>query len=191
MHGLQLLFAAGLAAASPAVPVAANPVRSAYTTVDLKLCKQMPRRVDGEAWHCEGLPGVPVYVAADHTKYFVSAGSNAAKRRAATQTLGASNSIFAGGSARATIEWRFERRGEQQVPYAMIIRFHTSREGKRGDVLVVYKVSATETCHAAHIDALANDNAIALARSIADGNAKTFDCKREPGTLGASGRSPM
>lgn len=191
MHGLQLLFAAGLAAGSPAVPVAANPVRSAYTTVDLKVCQPIKRSGLGRAWRCEGLPGVPVYVAAQNLRHFVSVGRNPETRRAATQTLDASNSIFASGSARATIEWRFDRRGEQQVPYAMIIRFHTSRQGKRGDVLVVYKVSASETCHAAHIDALANDRAIALARTIADGNAKTFDCSREPATEGASGRSPM
>jgi hypothetical protein len=191
MAGLPFLFAAGLAAAATAVPVATNPVRSAYTTVELKVCTQIKRGGNGGAWHCPGLPGVPVYVAADHGRQFVSAGSNAKTRRAARQTLGAFNSIFTSGSERATIEWRFDRRGEQQVPYAMIIRFHTKREGVDGEVLVVYKVSATETCHAAHIDALANDNAIALARAIADAKAKIFDCRRGPGREGAIGRSPM
>jgi hypothetical protein len=191
MLQLQLLFAAGLATCSPLLLVAANPVRSAYTTLDLKVCQAIKQRGPNRAWLCEGLSGIPVYLAAKNLRHFVSAGSNAATRRAATQTLGAANSVFSSGSARATIEWRFDRRGEQQVPYAMIIRFHTSHQGKRGDVLVVYKVSAAQTCHAAHIDALANDQAIALARTIADGKAKTFDCSREPVTEGASGRSPM
>jgi hypothetical protein len=181
MLALQLLFAAGLASSSPLLPVAANPVRSAYTTLDLKVCQAIKQRGPDRAWLCEGLSGIPVYLAAKNLRHFVSA----------TQTLGAANSVFSSASTRATIEWRFDRRGEQQVPYAMIIRFHTSQQGKRGEVLVVYKVSAAQTCHAAHIDALANDQAIALARTIADGKAKTFDCSRDPVTEGASGRSPM
>jgi hypothetical protein len=72
--------------------------------------------------------------------------------------------MFEKGSTRATIEWRFDRRGERKLPYAIIVRFHTSRDGRNGDVLVVSKVSETETCHVAYIDALANPDAIALAR---------------------------
>ena len=48
------------------------------------------------------------------------------------------------------------------------MRFHTSRDGRKGDVLVVSKVSDAETCHVAYIDALANRDAIALARHVAD-----------------------
>ncbi len=71
------------------------------------------------------------------------------------------------------------------------MRFHTSRDGRRGDVLVVSKVSDAETCHVAYIDALANRDAIALARHVADRQSKSFDCSREPRTEGATGRSPM
>src|SRR5262249_3409421 len=81
-----------------------------------------------------------------------------------TQTLGAVNSMFDKGSDRATIEWRFDRRGDKQIPYAIIVRFHTSRDGRKGDVLVVSKVGLADTCHVAYIDALANSDAIALAR---------------------------
>ena len=118
-------------------------------------------------------------------------GADAQKRRAATQTLGAFNTIFEKGSDRATVEWRFNRRGERQIPYAIIVRFHTSGEGRRGDVLVVSKVSATETCHVAYIDALANQDAITLARFVADNQAKSFDCRNEPHPEGATGKSPM
>jgi hypothetical protein len=55
----------------------------------------------------------------------------------------------------------------------------------------VSKVSETETCHVAYIDALANPDAIALARQIADKQAKSFDCRQQPHTEGATGRSPM
>jgi hypothetical protein len=186
---LFVVVASAFALAPP--PAAANPVKSLYTTVDLKACKRIKRHRDGDSWRCEGLPGYPVYVAEGDLRQFVSAGPEPEKRRAASQTLGPFNSIFERGSDRATIEWRFDRRGERQIPYAIIVRFHTAVDGRRGDVLVVSKVSKSETCHVAYIDALANPDAITLARQVADGRARTFDCRREPTTEGATGRSPM
>jgi len=186
-----MVIAGCLAPAIGPAPAAANPVKSLYTTVDLKICKQVKRHRDGGAWRCGGLDDLPVYVAEGDLRQFVSVGANAEKRRAATQTLGAFNSMFEKGSTRATIEWRFDRRGERKLPYAIIVRFHTSRDGRNGDVLVVSKVSDAETCHVAYIDALANPDAIALARRIADKQAKSFDCRQQPQTQGATGRSPM
>jgi hypothetical protein len=172
-------------------PAKASPLKSLYTTIELKTCKQVRHHRDGSAWLCEGLAGLPVYVAEGDLRQFVSVGENAQKRRAATQTLGAFNTIFEKGSDRATVEWRFNRRGEKQIPYATIVRFHTSRGGRKGDVLVVSKVSSTESCHVAYIDALANQDAITLARFVADNQAKTFDCRNEPRPEGATGKSPM
>jgi hypothetical protein len=186
-----MVIAGCLAPAIGPAPAAANPVKSLYTTVDLKIYKQVKRHRDGGAWRCGGLDDLPVYVAEGDLRQFVSVGANAEKRRAATQTLGAFNSMFEKGSTRATIEWRFDRRGERKLPYAIIVRFHTSRDGRSGDVLVVSKVSDAETCHVAYIDALANPDAIALARQIADKQAKSFDCRQQPQTQGATGRSPM
>ena len=189
MRTLAAVIASALALGPP--PAAANPVKSLYTTVDLKTCKRVKRHRDGGAWRCEGLPGYPVYVAEGDLRQFVSAGPEPEMRRAASQTLGPFNSIFERGSERATIEWRFDRRGDRQIPYAIIVRFHTAVDGRKGDVLVVSKVSTNETCHVAYIDALANDDAITLARQIADGRARTFDCRGEPRAEGATGRSPM
>ncbi len=187
-----VLGMAGCAAAALGLaPAAANPVKSLYTTIELKACKQVKRHRDGGAWLCQGLAGLPVYVAEGDLRHFLSVGDNAPKRRAATQTLGAFNTIFENRSDRATIEWRFDRRGDRQIPYAIIVRFHTSQEGRKGDVLVVSKVSPTETCHVAYIDALANQDAITLARFVADNQAKAFDCRDEPHAEGATGRSPM
>jgi hypothetical protein len=190
-RGLAMVLGACLAPALGHAPAAANPVKSLYTTVELKACKQIKRHRDGGAWLCDGLAGLPVYVADGDLRQFLSVGEDAQKRRAATQTLGAFNSIFENGSDRATIEWRFNRRGERQIPYAIIVRFHTSQDGRKGDVLVVSKVSATDTCHVAYIDALANSDAITLARFVADNQAKTFDCSNEPRAEGATGKSPM
>ena len=58
-------------------------------------------------------------------------------------------------------------------------------------VLVVSKVGPADTCHVAYIDALANSDAIALARHVADTQAKAFDCRGEPRAEGAGGKSPM
>jgi hypothetical protein len=169
----------------------ANPVKSLYTTIDLSECKQVKRHRDGNAWTCEGLPGFPVYIAEGDLRHFVSVGANPDKRRAATQTLGSFNSIFEQGSHRATIEWRFDRKGDREVPYAAIIRFHTSNDAGRGDVLVVFKVMEYDTCHIAYIDALANDEPVALARRIADRESHSFNCPRMPPAEGARGKSPM
>ena len=189
--GFAMVLGGFLASALGHSPAAANPVKSLYTTVQLKTCKQVKRHRDGGAWLCEGLAGLPVYVAEGDLRQFLSVGADAPKRRAATQTLGAFNSIFENGSDRATIEWRFDRRGERQIPYAIIVRFHTAQDGRKGDVLVVSKVGAAETCHVAYIDALANSDAITLARFVADKHAKTFDCRNEPHAEGATGKSPM
>jgi hypothetical protein len=188
---LAMVLGGGVAIALGPTRAAANPVKSLYTTIQLKACKPIKRHRDGGAWLCSGLAGLPVYVAEGDLRQFLSAGQDAPKRRGATQTLGAFNSIFEKGSDRATIEWRFDRRGERKIPYAFIVRFHTSRDGRSGDVLVVSKVSATESCHVAYIDALANQDAITLARFVADKQAKAFDCRNEPHTEGATGKSPM
>jgi hypothetical protein len=52
-------------------------------------------------------------------------------------------------------------------------------------------VGPADSCHVAYIDALANSDAIALARQVADVEAKAFDCRQEPRAEGAGGKSPM
>ena len=190
MKGLSALVIA-VAGCLSAGAATANPVKSLYTTVDLRTCKKLQRHPAVRAWRCSGLAGIPVYVASGDLRQFVSVGADADKRRAATQTLGAANSIFSRGSERATVEWRFVRRGEKQLPYAVIVRFHTLSPARSGDVLVVLKVDARETCHVAYIDAEANANAIVLARHIADEKARSFDCRAEPLFQGAQGNGPM
>jgi hypothetical protein len=170
---------------------AANPVKSQYTTIDLKACKKTGRHEDGGAWLCTGLPGYPVYVAEGDLRTFVSAGPNAAKRRAAEQTLGPFNSIFAKGAQRATLEWRFDRNGNRLLPYATILRYFTKNDTGQGEVIVVSRVAGPQSCHVAYIDALATPDPIVLAHKIADETARTFDCRKQPMTAGRSGKSPM
>ena len=98
-----------VAAVGPGL-AAQHPPRSLYTTVDLKKCKSVQRPKDGDAWLCKGLPGYPLYIAEGDMRYFMSAGPQPDKRRAATQTLAPFNHPFEGKSTRITVEWRFSRK---------------------------------------------------------------------------------
>ena len=183
---LALLAARGAAAAPPD----ASPLKSRLTTLSLKACTQIRTHKDGGAWHCPGLPGYPVYVAERHLRVTMSFGADAETRKAAQQTLTAQSTIF-DGQDRATIEWRVQRKGGRDVPHAAIVRYHTSNDAAKGDVLVVSKVDDKQACHLAYVDAIANADAMALARAFADGEARKRDCSGAPSALGLTGRSPM
>ena len=170
----------------------ANPLKSIYTTIELNSCRKASTHPDGGAWLCPGVEGYPVYIAEGDLRTFVSVGREPQKRRAATQTLAPFNSLFRGKSNRATLEWRFVKRDGKVLPYATIQRYFTRNDTGAGEVLVVTKVTSTEDCHVAYIDALANPDAIALARSVADQDARAFNCQSdEPKRVGKSGRSPL
>jgi hypothetical protein len=186
-------------------------IKSRFTTIELKTCEAVKVNPEGGAWTCKGLGGYPVYVAERDLRQFISFGPDGQSRRAATQTLTAFSSIFAPKRNRATIEWRFRRADGRDVPYATIVRFYTASsatkakpapgddaasasrgDANRGEVLIVTKVTPTEACQLALIDARANPDAIILARSAADELAAIFDCKADqPRVVGATGRSPM
>jgi hypothetical protein len=191
----RLVFIALCAAAAGAVhcnsAAAQSAAKASFTTIELGKCRVVRRHADGNAWDFRGLKGMPVYLAEGDLRTFASAGTDPAKRRAASQTLGPFNSPFAGRTRRFTIEWRSEPRGEAAPPFAMIYRLHTSTDNSKGQVLVVAKVGQTDTCQVAIIDALANDNAVGLAREIADGQGRDFDCKSPPKIVGRTGKSPL
>jgi hypothetical protein len=187
-----LVVAAITAAVSaPAQAAAPDATRSDFTTIDLKACKTVKQGAEGSVWQCAGLRGYPVYVAEGDDRFFVSVGPSPEKRRAAKQTLKPFNTLFQSGSARTTIEWRIPRTSRNAQPYATIIRYHTSNETGKSQVLVVSKVTSTETCQVALIDAQANADAIERARLIADTTAKTFDCKNAPTVEGAPGKPAL
>lgn len=178
---LALLIVWALAPAANAVQQA----KSRYSTIELGKC----RASGGKAWLCDGLPGYPVYVARDGGRTFLSAGPGGASRRAARQSLDAANTVFDGKSPRTAVEWRFVIRDKRVVPYATIVRYFTQTAGGRGEVVVVTRVSDQDTCQVARIDALANRDAMVLARDIADRQARTFDCRQDPMNIGAAGKS--
>jgi hypothetical protein len=175
------------------VPLQAqDATRSVYTTIDLKACKVLRKSSpEGASWRCPGLPGYPLYVAEGDDRFFVSAGLEPEKRRAAKQTLKPFNTIFPAGTVRATVEWRIPRTSRKAPPYATIVRYYTSSEAAKGQVLVVSKLTPTEACHAALIDADANADAIERARLAADTTVRSFNCNATPAIEGASGKAPL
>jgi hypothetical protein len=166
-------------------------VKSLYTVIDLDNCKTVATHPDGNEWLCEGLPGYPVYIAEGDLRIYLSAGPKAAETRAAKQTLVPFNTVFENNSNRTTVEWRYVIRNDSPVPYAAIVRYFTSNEDKQGQVLVVTRITDTEACHIAYIDALANAEAIVMARRVADEQARAFNCLEEPVRIGETGKSPM
>lgn len=160
---------------------------STITSLEPKLCKVVKRHPDGNSYACPGLPGYPVYFAEGDLRAFVAFGPAAASTHAAKQTLGPFNTPFEKGHQRATIEWRIDKRSGVDQPHAAILRYFVSRDGKRSQALVVSRVAKSESCHVAYIDAIANEDAILMARRIADEVAPQFDCKGEPRIEGKPG----
>lgn len=184
---LMAIFAvvAGAGVANAQAPVAKE------TAIDLKVCKIVKRHADGNTWSCSGLPGYGIYYAEGDLRTFVSVGANAGKRKAADQTLGPFNSIFPDKAQRATIEWRVTGDVAKPTPHATILRYYTRNDEGKGEVFVVMKVTAKETCQAAIIEAFNDPKAIDFAREVADGAARTFDCRNEPVEHRRGGKSPF
>jgi len=135
---------------------------------------------------CEsGHDGITVWISDFDARMAVSYGPDGGNEMAANQTLPPFNTVG------DTIEWRL-RDGEA---FATILRWYTSvnePDGSmyEGQVLVVTRLGQGNTCHVARIDALANDNANALAREAADSMASDFDCASDDiATIGTRGRS--
>jgi len=150
---------------------------SAYTKVKLDACRAIPPAPDDPlesgAWWCDGHAGIPVYVSEGDLRFFVSYGDTAPDELAAMTTLPAFNHIG------ETIEWRLDPDGR---PLATILRFFTSPGdgAPDGQVLVITKLGGPgQVCHLGYVDALTNPDANALARTVADNGAATFDCGRE------------
>ena len=187
---------AGILAAAQSPASAQDATHGIVTTIELKGCQPVAQAAGGKSWRCAGLPGYPVLIAETDDRTFLTVGPTPEKRRASTQTLRAPNTLFPAAN-RATIEWRVThvsqatRKPAPAIPYATIVRYFTARNAARGQVLIVSKVTPTETCQVALIDAEANADALALARRIADTNASSFDCSKPPSIVGSTGKSPM
>jgi hypothetical protein len=169
---------------------AGRSIDSVYTMYDTKTC---PHRAGRDAedygeWHCKGL-GMAVLVSAGDQRMTVSFGPHAKDEPAARQTLERFNDVY-----KARIEWRPMRdaHGRAQafpaiVPWNTVVldERDTPDRAVKGRVLVVTRLGPGGV---GHVDALANANANAVARAIADEHARAFDCAIDkPMILGATG----
>jgi len=174
---IKSVLAVVLAVAVAPVAVGAE-VSSAYTALDLEKCRITKTFADsgGSVRTCEGYGGLPVQVAEDDLRYFVWYGEG--DQTAARQTLTHFNTIH------STLEWRIERRDGILQPFATILRYSWERgdNGPKGQTLVVTKLGRDDACHVAYVKADGNPSANEIAREIADGRARAFDCKKDEPT---------
>jgi hypothetical protein len=180
---LSSVLAASLGLA--ASPARAEEISSVYTSLDLKHCKDVtPKDIEdyGAVAVCPGYDGIDVRVAEGDLRIFVSYGPGAATQTAAYETVPQFNTIG------DTLEWRGAKEGGRWTPFATILRFKWSIDGKTGSTLVVTKLGKNDTCHVAYVEASGNPQANEQARAIADREARTFRCRTDKAkTYGAHG----
>lgn len=165
ISALMSLFATG---AGPAYAA----TMSTYTDIDLDECLVLDADDFGASWACPGYRGYPLMVQEGDLRFSLRYGFNIDKNNAGFQTLPPFNEL---GSR---LEWRLSNASGRWMPIATIVRYHTADPEtgvNKGQVLVVTQLQEGNTCHIAHIDALANDNANELARQAAD-KAGDFNC---------------
>jgi hypothetical protein len=126
---------------------------------------------------------VAVLLSAGDQRMTMSFGPRARDEPAAGETLQGFNDVY-----KARIEWRIAREAGGHVrPFATIVRWNTFlldegtgiADASRpktidGKVLVVTRLGPHGVCHVGYVDALANPDAEALARKIADRSARSF-----------------
>ncbi|MCW5718292.1 MAG: hypothetical protein KIS68_10730 [Bauldia sp.] len=145
---------------------------SVYTALKLESCSQRPtdprEELPWSLWDCAGYGGIAVLVGESDLRFTISYGVDGPADTGGGQTLAPFNSIG------ETLEWRLDDAGQ---PFATIIRYFvdTGEPGAEGQVLVVTKLGTT-SCHAAYVDALANEDANTIARAAADLIAPSFRC---------------
>ncbi|WP_088348433.1 MULTISPECIES: hypothetical protein [Rhodomicrobium] len=178
-------FALILAAPTDAVAEGAS---SIYIKFDIARCAIIDedRETASVVRHCRDFGDYEFYVAEGDLRSFVGYGPNGLKQKAFSQTLAPLNHIH------DTLELRI--RPGAEGPHAAILRYFTGGldGGPAGQVLVVTKISGSEACHMAYIDALATPNPNGLAQKIADEGAADFRCEADaPQIVGARGKSRM
>lgn len=176
---LALHASAALAALALTVPAEAA-FESAYTDIDLNDCLLLEADDFGASWACPGYRGYPMLVSEGDLRFSIRYGFNIDDEPGG-ETLGPFNELG------PRIEWRLSDASGRWLPIATIVRYHTANPEtgeNEGQILVVTQLVEGATCHIAYVDAIANDNANALAREAADEMAGNTDCGGEPEIIG-------
>ncbi|MFC6490623.1 hypothetical protein [Nitratireductor sp. GCM10026969] len=154
----------------------AGEIESAYTELDPKRdCEVIAANRDGGDWSnlvCSGYKGYPVvinYGDARESLFYGFPGD-----------LQPQWESFTGfNHAGPTIEWRVEKGGGLEKPFATIHRWFVNEDEAKVEVLVVEKVAQPdvhEGCAVGYVVATGNAKANEKARRIADEEARDFIC---------------
>jgi hypothetical protein len=157
----------------------ASDVKSVYTQIDLKKCKQT-QKPDGQvfegAWACKGMAGYDVFLTAADSRDMVSFGKAEANNCSGQKTFGSFN------SAGATVEWRVKA----GKPIAAILRWTVSIDPddpkKQATWIVLNKLDKGTACQM-HYVAGSFPNANDAARKAADEKAGGFNCENDTPTF--------
>jgi hypothetical protein len=176
-----------IALAILSAPAIAQTVESQYTSFDAKTCRHRKGKgvEDYGSWTCSGYRNLRVLLSAGDQRMQVTYGDWEKDDIALSQTFPAFNNVYEG-----TVEWRIEKQPDGKTrPFATILRWNVMLEAdsrnatgpitSTGRVLVVTRLGPGGVCHVGYVDARANPDANALARRIADENARTFKCGRQ------------
>jgi hypothetical protein len=176
-----------IALAILSAPAIAQTVESQYTSFDAKTCRHRKGKgvEDYGSWTCSGYRNLRVLLSAGDQRMQVTYGDWKKDDIALSQTFPAFNNVYEG-----TVEWRIEKQPDGKTrPFATILRWNVMLEAdsrnatgpitSTGRVLVVTRLGPGGVCHVGYVDARANPDANALARRIADENARTFKCGRQ------------
>jgi hypothetical protein len=175
------LFALGLLSA----PAASQTIEGIYTSFDAKTCRHQKGKdvEDYGSWACPGYAKLRVRLSAGDQRMFVTFGPGK-DALAMSQTFPGFNDVYQG-----TVEWRIDKSAGKAKPFATILRWNvvtpTDRDKATGPiqpsgrVLVVTRLGPGGVCHVGYVDAKANPDANALARKIADENARAFKCGKD------------
>lgn len=184
---MRLIFTA----ATLALSITFARTESVYTSPNLdKDCTlQEKSDDDGGTWRCTGLKDYPVWFSEGDLRQSIFFGHVGSwYRKGAWESFGQFNHY--GG----TIEWLIEN----GRPYAAIARFfiqnfEEDNARNEGQTLVISKVGQPgvgEACVAAYVDARANKEPNALARTVAAEVVKGFKCRiDEPVYHGVKGQT--
>ncbi len=168
-----------VAVTSIATQAFASDVKSVYTKIDLKKCKQTEKpdqQVFEGAWACKGIPGYNIFLTAADEREMVSFGKTEKNNCSGQKTFGSFNS--AGG----TVEWRVKA----GKPFAAILRWTVSIDtddpNKKATWIVVNKLDRGTACQMHYVAGsfpTAND----AARRAADEKAGAFNCEKDTPTF--------
>lgn len=182
MPRLPTLLPALLLALAAAAPAQAQTMSSVYTELNVeKSCTVFAKAEEGDGdWAslvCDGWRGYPVLIQYSDLRESLFYGHPPAGDMApAWESFGAFNNTG------PTIEWRLERRGDDQIPVATIHRWFVSdpeNADENVQVLVVEKVGQPyerDGCAMAYVVATGNANANEKAQDLADKLATSFEC---------------